>query len=163
MKSADFRQKINNIRPSYLTERKPLMEIISNKGGTKSEYAQFGNFYQTYMYAFFIGYHRGERQPLVGKTENFFAISGWQPKNMVDFILMLLFSNQDELKDWNLLEDSEEVDLDNRIKVFLTALEEYANAGLLYLQDKYNNERHEFQDEFVFVNLLNEVVVRAKS
>ena len=158
MKSSEFRQKINNIRPSYLAERKPLMEIISNKGGTKSEYTQFGNFYQTYMFAFFIGYHRGERQPLIGKTDNFFAISGWQPKSMVDFIMMLLFSNVDDLKDWNLLEDMEESELDNKIKTFTTVMEEYANAGLLYLQDKYNNERHEFQDEFVFANLLLEVV-----
>jgi hypothetical protein len=28
----------------------------------------------------------------------------------------------------------------------------------MHLQDKYDNERNEFQDEFVFVNMLKEVV-----
>ena len=33
-------------------------------------------------------------------------------------------------------------------------MEEYANAGLIFLQDKYDNEKYEFQDPFVFVNFL---------
>lgn len=158
MNSADFRQKINYIRPSYLTERRPLMEILSNKGSTKSEYAQFGPFYQTYIYAFFLGFNKGERLPISGKTEQFREFGLWQPKGIIDFIIMLLFTNVDELKDWNALEDIDENEIDSKVKIFLKALEEYTNAGLLYLQDKYNNERNEFQDEFVFINLLNEIV-----
>ena len=154
MTSSEFRQKITNLRPSYLSERKPLLEIISNKGSTKSEFAQFGPFYQTYMYAFFIGFKLGDRIPLVGKTDNFFAIGLWQPKSLVDFILMLVFSNCKELNDWNEFENMEESDIDLKIKQILVAIEEYANAGLLHLQDKYINERFEFQDPFAFVNIM---------
>ncbi len=157
MNSADFRKKIESIRPSYLNERRPLMEILSNKGSTKSEYAQFGPFYQTYMYAFFIGYNKGERLPLTGKSDNFREFGLWQPKGIIDFIIMLLFQNLEELKDWNSFDELDENELDQKVKKFLTALEEYANAGLMHLQDKYDNERNEFQDEFVFVNMLKEV------
>jgi len=155
MNSADFRQQINSLRPSYMSERKPLMELLSKKGGTKGEYTSFGPFYQTYMYAFFIGYQNGERLPLSGKKDNFFVIGEWKPKNIVDFILMLLFTNLDELKDWNALENLGENEIDKKISELQTAMEEYANAGLLYLQDKYDNERFEFQDPFVFANILN--------
>lgn len=158
MNSSEFRQKINNIRPSYVSERKQLLEVISNKGGTKSEYAQFGPFYQSYMYAFFLGYKLGQRVPLTGKTDNFFAIGLWQPKSMVDFILMLLFSNLEEMKEWNEFENMEEDEIDQKVKHILIAIEEYSNAGLLHLQDKYNAERYEFQDPFAFVNIMTEII-----
>jgi len=157
MNSSEFRQKLNNIRPSYLSERKQLLEIISNKGSSKSEFAQFGPFYQSYMYAFSLGFRLGERIPLSGKTENFFAIGLWQPKSMVDFIFMLLFSNVKELIEWNEMEELDEDQIDQKIKFFLKALEEYANAGLIYLQDKYDSERYEFQDPFAFVNIITDL------
>jgi len=157
MNSSEFRQKINNVRPSYLSERKQLLEIISNKGSSKSEFAQFGPFYQSYMYAFFLGYKLGERLTVTGKTDNFFAIGLWQPKSMVDFMLMLLFTNLKEFGDWNEMEDFKEEQIDQKVKVLLNAIEEYANAGLLYLQDKYNSERYEFQDPFAFVNIISDL------
>jgi hypothetical protein len=134
------------------------MEILSNKGSTKSDYVQFGPFYQTYLYAFFIGFNKGERLPLTGASDQFREFGLWQPKSMVDFILMLLFTNLDELKDWNALEELDESKLDEKVKIIHTAIEEYSNAGLSYIQDKFDNEHIEFQDEFVFINLLNELI-----
>lgn len=35
--------------------------------------------------------------------------------------------------------------------------EGYANAGLKYLQEKWDNERFEFQEPFVFVSIIDEL------
>jgi hypothetical protein len=157
MISAELRQKINSLRPSYHSERKTLMELLSKKGGTKGEYTQFGPFYQTYMYAFFIGYQLGQRTPIIGKKDNFFVLGEWKPKSLVDFMLMLLITDLEEFQDWNILENIEEDKIDRKIDELLIAMEEFANAGLIYLQDKYDNQKYEFQDPFVFVNFLNEL------
>jgi hypothetical protein len=162
MTSAELRQKINSLRPSYHSDRKPLMELLSKKGGTKGEYTQFGPFYQTYMYAFFVGYQLGQRTPITGKKDNFFVLGEWKPKSIVDFILMLLVTNLEEFKDWNILENLEEEAINEKVDRLLIAMEEYANAGLIFLQDKYDNEKYEFQDPFVFVNFLNELTKEKK-
>lgn len=36
-------------------------------------------------------------------------------------------------------------------------MEGYANAGFEYLQEKFDNEKIEFQDPFVFVNFLEDL------
>jgi len=36
-------------------------------------------------------------------------------------------------------------------------MEGYANGGYEYLQNKFDNENYEFQDSFVFVNILEEL------
>ena len=47
------------------------------------------------------------------------------------------------------------------MNVFVTELvrrmEEYANAGFEYLQEKFDKENFEFQDPFVYVNLLQQL------
>lgn len=65
MNSKDLRQEIEIKRPRYLLKFKPLLEAISNKGTAGGgDFIKFGPFFQTYMYAFMIGYRRGECIPL---------------------------------------------------------------------------------------------------
>ncbi|MDR2064199.1 MAG: hypothetical protein LBP85_00585 [Prevotellaceae bacterium] len=47
--------------------------------------------------------------------------------------------------------------IDNFIAELFRQMEGYANAGFEYLQDKWDNEKIEFQDPFVFVNFLEEL------
>ena len=50
---------------------------------------------------------------------------------------------------------------EEHIKLFSTMLiremEEYANTGLIYLQDKWDNENLLFTSPFVFVNILQDL------
>ena len=64
--------------------------------------------------------------------------------------------------EWDELEELEEDKIDEVISNIVTAIEEYANAGLSYLSDKIQNDKNEFTDPFVFVNILNEVVDKSK-
>ena len=77
---------------------------------------------------------------------------------MRDFVIMLLLNESEEwgFKWIDLEEANEEV-----VNVFVTELvrrmEEYANAGFEYLQEKFDKENFEFQDPFVYVNLLQQL------
>lgn len=168
MKSRELRARIDIKRPKYQGSKRDLLDLLAKKGGKKGEFLLFGPYYEIYMYAFFIGYHRNERLPLSDGTEkiDFLEIGKWKPSGIVDYILLILLNNRDILKSsWGEIENLDEEKIDELVKNIVTAIEEYANAGLSYINDKIDNEKNEFTDPFVFVNILNEVVdkVKAKS
>lgn len=160
MNSYQFRREIEIKRPKYLVKYKPLLEAISNKGTTTGgDYIKFGPFFQTYMYAFMIGYKRQECLPLsdTGEKTDFADISHWKPTEMVDYILMLILSESHDKIGFSWVELEAMDDEHSRLAVskIINRIEGYANAGLDYIQSKYNNNKEEFRDPFVFVNLLN--------
>lgn len=155
-----FRYKINLKRPKYEASKLEIMELLSIKGGRKGEFLKFGPYYQTYMYAFFIGYQRKERLPFIESSpKEFREIGQWHPEGMVDYILMLMLSDKKVVKySWNELEELEEKKMDEVISDIIRVIEEYANAGLAYLKDKIDTDRNEFTDPFVFSNILHNLV-----
>ena len=161
MNGREFRKEINIKRPRYAESQRSVLELLSLKGSRKGEFLTFGPFYEIYMYAFFIGFNRGERLPLLesSRKDQFREIGLWKPEGIVDYILMLMFSKKEILKyTWDELEDLDNKEIEEVISNVIKAIEEYANAGLSFLKDKIDNERNEFTDPFVFINILNDVV-----
>lgn len=162
MNSKDLRQEIEIKRPRYLLKFKPLLEAISNKGTAGGgDFIKFGPFFQTYMYAFMIGYRRGECIPLqdAGEKTDFADISHWKPVEMVNYMLMLILSESKEKLgfSWSELEALDEEKGKAAVKAIIGRIEGYANAGLDYIQTKYSENKEEFRDPFVFVNILREL------
>lgn len=164
MNHQELRDIISGKKPRYNAEFKPLMERISTKGDTsgKGDFSTFGAFYQTYMYAFIIGLRLGKKTPLdCAEKLDFAPIGNWKPTQIRDFILITLFNRCESVSNgpwnWMGLENASE----ETIKVFSTMLvrelEDYANTGLIYLQDKWDNENLLFTSPFVFVNILQEL------
>ena len=60
------------------------------------DYIQLGPFFQTYMYAFMIGYHLGVCNPIKdsGETRDFAPISQWKPMEISDYVRCLSYLNQ---------------------------------------------------------------------
>lgn len=165
MNSRELRDRIYIKRPRYQGSKRDIMDLLAKKGGKKGEFLLFGPYYEIYMYAFFIGYNRKERLPLsdTSKKEPFRDFGLWKPQGIVDYILMLLFSDKEIINyEWAELEELDEDKIDDVISNIIIAIEEYANAGLSYLSDKIKNDKNEFTDPFVFVNILNEVVDKSK-
>jgi len=165
MNSRELRSRIDLKRPKYQGSKRELLDILAKKGGKKGEFLLFGPYYEIFMYAFFIGYHKNERLPLLDGSEkiDFLPIGNWKPRGLVDYMLLILFDNKDIIKhDWIELEYLDEDKIDEIIAYLITAIEEYSNAGLSYINDKYVNEKNEFTDPFVFVNILNEVIDKSK-
>jgi hypothetical protein len=162
MDSSTLRNLIENKKPRYKSLYRAFIESISNKGETsgKGDFSAFGAFYQTYMYAFIVGYKLGTPKYIQSgeKTEEFSFISNWKPVPIRDYIVMLLLNKSEDFGfTWVELENASMEAIDTFVTEFIRQMEGYANAGFEYLQNKWDNEKIEFQDPFVFVNFLEEL------
>lgn len=161
MDSSILKDMIGQKRPRYKSIFKPLIESISSKGDAsgKGDFSTFGAFYQTFMYAFIIGYKQGMCIPILKgeQTTDFASFVDWKPTPIRDFMLMLLLNESQKTGiKWIDLEDSNEEMINAFIAEIFRNMEGYANAGFEYIQNKFNNEKVEFQDPFVFVSFLED-------
>ncbi|MDD2575919.1 MAG: hypothetical protein PHV76_00270 [Bacteroidales bacterium] len=162
MDSSQLRDLIGQKRPRYKEQYRTLIESISKKGDAsgKGDFSSFGAFYQTYMYAFIIGYKLGKKNFIQAndKSNDFFVFSQWSPTSIRDYIIMLLLNESEDFGfKWIELEDANTELIETFVTEFIRQLEGYANAGFEYLQDKWDNENMKFRNPFVFVNLLEEL------
>lgn len=165
MDGSALKEKIGQKRPRYKEQYRSLIDSISIKGDAsgKGDFSAFGAFYQTYMYAFVIGYKLGTPPKFIErgeKTTEFASFVDWKPAPVRDFILMLLLNDTEKYSvpySWFELENANEETIDNFVSELFRQMEGYANAGFEYLQNKWDNEKIEFQDPFVFVNFLEEL------
>jgi hypothetical protein len=162
MDGQQLRDLIGQKRPRYKAHYRALIESISKKGDSsgKGDFSSFGAMYQTYMYAFIIGYKLGKQNFFQGneKTETFFVFSQWNPTAIRDYIVMLLLNKSEGYGfKWIELENVGEEAINTFVTELIRQMEGYANAGLEYLQNKWDNENMKFRNPFVFVNFLEEL------
>jgi hypothetical protein len=162
MDSQELKNRIFSKRPRYANIYKDLIASIANKGNRKTEYIQFGPIYQLFIYAFYIGIHRDERIPLPSResTTDFLEIGKWKPDSLVHFILMTLLSKikSFSISSWNELEDMDELEIDSFIRSLINIIEEYANAGLFYLQRLFEEDRNRFNETYIFADILKDLI-----
>ena len=165
MNYQDLRDAILIRKPKYNSKFKPLMERLSIKGDStgKGDFSTFGAFYQTFMYAYIIGLRLGEKTVLTNedsKTE-FAPISQWRPAPIRDFIIITLLNRSEKFDkfswDWLSLENASEEHVSNFVTMLIREMEAYANRGLIYLQDKWDNEKIIFTSPFVFADILQDL------
>ena len=159
MNSEAFKNLITKRRPKYAKSRIPVIDAFANKGKSKSEYSQFGPIYELYIYAFVIGLKKKIQLPLPkgNMTKDFLEIGKWKGgSSLVDFLLMTIFTHCEEIGfKWNELEDMEEPELNKVVDDIITFIESYANGGLEYLQQEYN-DNNLLNSPYLFVDLLAE-------
>lgn len=159
MNAQEFKSLILSKRPRYAESRIPVMEAFANKGQSKSEYSQFGPYYELYIYAFRLGLKKRLKLPLPSRnlTKDFVEIGKWKrDSSLVDFLLMIIFSHAEEIGfDWNDLEDMEEKELSKVISDIIDFIESYANGGLQYIQEEWENDNL-INSSYLFVDLMNE-------
>lgn len=159
MTSQEFRTNILLKRPRYNNSWTPVLEALANKGNRKSEYSQFGPYYEIFVYAMMLGIKKGLRLPLPNRnmTSDFLEIGKWKRDSaLVDFLLAIIFTKNEEIGfEWNDLEDMEEPQLQQVISNVITFMEEYANGGLEYLNSLYENGELE-NSHYLFIDLYND-------
>jgi hypothetical protein len=169
MTSQELSELIAIRRPKCKEIYRDLLDGIATEGDKsgKGGISTLGSFAPSYMYAFMIG-HKLKKNALTDdcfisksdKTFDIVPISNWKPSPIRDFIIMMLLNESEEYGvRWSDLDDADE----EAIRVFalelVKRLEAYANVGFAYLKEKWDNERYEFNDPFVFVNFLQELTV----
>ena len=72
MNSAELKNKISDLRPNYSDKYRSMIETISNKQERigKGNIAQFGPYFQTFMYACVIGLRLGSPNILNHKKKH---------------------------------------------------------------------------------------------
>lgn len=162
MNSSKLEEKILDLRPHYSDKYRAMIETISNKGektGT-GNIAQFGAFYQTFMYACIIGVRLGKPKYFEAQeaTTEFAVMYKWKPTQIRDYIIMMMLNRSGSFGyEWIDLENAD----DETVTKFLCALENeiegYANAGFEYLHKKWETERVSFTSPMVFVDILQDL------
>ncbi len=80
-----------------------------------------------FMWAASLGYQRGERKPIRGKRTTIFRWAQFSPQTDIPLIKALAIA------------DSGDVDVLMSQEDVLTAMEEYANAGIIALESRLSN------------------------
>lgn len=159
MNTADFKNKLYDLRPHYSDKYRPMIEAISNKGERtgKGDIAQFGAFYQTFMYACIIGIRLGEPKYFEAgeQTSEFAPMFKWKPIQICDYIIMMMFNRCEQFGyTWMSLENANDENIEKFVRLLEREIEGYANRGFEYLQKKWDEERVKFQSPTIFVDLL---------
>jgi len=160
MTSQEFKDAILIKSPRFALSHEPLFKALANKGESKGQFSQFGPQYELYIYAFFIGLHVNSRVELPPRTQttDFVKMNMWKRGNIINYLLFIVFSNSDEIGfKWAELEQMSEKQLDEVIKKIITFIEEYANGGLIYLKNKYDQDELS-NSQYLFIDLLDDIV-----
>lgn len=159
MNSSKLEKKILDLRPHYSDKYRAMIEAISNKGektGT-GNIAQFGAFYQTFMYACIIGVRLGRPKYFEAQeaTTEFAVMYKWKPTQIRDYIIMMMLNRSGSFGyEWIDLENADDEAIAKFLRTLENEIEGYANAGFDYLFKKWQEERISFSSPTVFVDIL---------
>lgn len=162
MNSSTFKDKIQDLRPHYSDRYRSMIDAISNKleKTGKGNIAQFGAYYQTYMYACIIGMRLGAPKYLEAneKSWEFALMNKWKPTQIRDYVIMMLFNRSNDYGyDWMDLEDANDETIMAFLRAFEREMEGYANRGLEHINNLWVNQRVRFESPTIFVEILQEL------
>lgn len=162
MNSAQLKNKVDDLRPNYSDKFRSMIDTISIKQERlgKGNIAQFGAYYQTFMYACIIGLRLGKPKYFEPqeKTWEFAPMFKWKPTPIRDYIIMMILNRSVSYGyNWIDLENVDDETVDKFLKAFLREMEGYANRGFGYIYEKWENERVMFSSPTVFVDILKEI------
>ena len=162
MNSSTFRERILDLRPQYSDQYRSMIDAISNKMEKtgKGNIAQFGAYYQTFMYACIIGMRLGSPKYLEvnEKTWEFALLQKWKPTQIRDYVIMMIFNrSKDYGFDWMDLENANDETILAFLHTFEREMEGYANRGLEYINNIWVNQRVRFESPTIFVEILQEL------
>ena len=162
MNSSKLEEKILDLRPHYSDKYRAMIEAISNKGEKTGigNIAQFGAFYQTFMYACIIGVRLGRPKyfEVQEATTEFAVMYKWKPTQIRDYIIMMMFNRSGSFGyEWIDLENADDETMAKFLRALENEIEGYANAGFDYLYKKWQEERISFSSPTVFVDILQDL------
>lgn len=165
MNSAVFKSKISDLRPHYSDKYRSMIEAISNKQERigKGNIAQFGPYFQTFMYACVIGLRLGNPKYFEPqeKTWEFAPLFRWKPEPIKDYIIMMLLNRSESYGyNWIDLENTDEETITKFLRAFVREMEGYANRGFEYIYEKWEKERVMFSSPTIFVELLKSLDIQ---
>lgn len=153
-------KKIYKINPSYLAEFEEFIKIHSQFGGGSKDdkFVQgraFSNVYELYIYSYFIGLYNNLKLDVLmeDKTKTFWEIENWKPRELVKYMISCAIASSDF--DMLFIENCEDDEITSEVSKLKSHIESYANGGLRFLRQKFDDDPELIDDEMFFITLLN--------
>lgn len=156
----------------YSEEFKPMFDELSQKGGgstlKQTRFGKhFGNNYEFFIYAFFLGLYNDEFIPIPEETkrERFGqAIQFWGNKANVigrkDFssIQEFIYAAAVAKSDIDIIAlDKGEITEEQTVRTLIQIIESYANGGLTLIKEKLEDNPNYFLQPTSFLNLIIQI------
>lgn len=163
----DLFEELGKKTPRYSMKYRKLIEGFARKGAidyhelTEKSYDLgkfFTNFYESYLYAAFMGLYLNNPIPISDdeETRTFgVPMRDWNSNGsaqIVQYLWMSIFVKSE--LDFNALEDLEQKDVEREMRNISRLIESYANGGFDYLNSKASENQAFFDDDDCFVKLL---------
>jgi hypothetical protein len=151
--------------PKYSEEFQYLFDSLSNKGGGSSGKQinlgkHFGNNYEFYLYAFFLGLYKPEYIPIpehMKKNDFNHAIqkSGVSGRKDYSSLQENIFASLIAKTDFDFIAlEKGELTEDAAVKTLINTMEGYTNGGLTAIKEKFEDSPNYFLHPTAFLNLM---------
>lgn len=156
-----LKKRLNSFKPRYLKSFEPMITQYAQFGGGSAEdkfnkAKAFSNVYEFYIYAFFLGLAKNKALDITSQDDakGFMEIENWKPYELTEQLLICAIGESDF--DMNAVENMEKDELYKESNRVNSTIERFANGGLLYIQERIEENYDSDEDELVFVNFLKE-------
>lgn len=156
-----LKHRLGKLKPRFLTTFEPLLKKYAQYGGGSDEdkftkAKAFSNVYEFYMYCFFLGLNRDKKLEITATDEGkgFWEIENWKPVDLVEQLFVCAIGESDF--DLISAEQMEEAELKLEIGKIQKLIEDFANGGLLLIQQELEDDEESAMDDLFFVRLLAE-------
>jgi len=156
-----LKQKFGKLKPRYLVSFETFIKRYAQFGGGSAEdkfskAKAFSSVYEFYIFCFFLGLNRNKKIEITESDEakGFWEIENWKPPLLIDLLYVCAIGESNF--DLVAIEHMDEPELKTEIGKVLKIIEEYANGGLLLVQQEIEEDEEAAMDELLFIKLLVE-------
>jgi hypothetical protein len=156
-----LKEKFGKIKPRYLSSFDDLIKKYAQFGGGSVEdkfnkAKAFSNVYEFYMFSFFLGLNRNKKLEITDSdiSKGFWEMENWKPIDLVEQMYVCAIAESDF--DMVGIEHMEDIKFKVEINKVVKLVEEYANGGLLIIQQETENDEEAAVNDLFFIKLLAE-------
>ena len=150
--------------PQFPSEFEYLFEKYCRKGGGSEEERLnkamvFRNYYELYMYAFFLGIRKKKAIKWVNRNKQksstkVWNVENWKPKQLRDYLVCCVLAEANiPLRDYDLMEEKE---IAVKSSELMAIIEEYTYGGLSVLDGRFKRDQKYFDETFAFTEYVFE-------
>lgn len=148
--------------PRFPEKYEHLFDRFCRKGGGSEEERLdkakiFKNYYEFYMYAFFLGLRRSKQvdsEQVKMSKQNAWNIENWKPLELRDYLVACIIAEANiPLRDYDQMSEAE---ISDKSRSLRKILEDYTCGGLSIIDAQFKEDKQFFIETFAFTEFVFE-------